>query len=85
MTKKKKWQTRANRFSNPPSKADRKDYFGRQVFRINRKVFEGYMWETPILDRMAYYVIQGQLPNIDASRPYISNNRTGSIHVTCSS
>lgn len=60
-----RWQDRARaRFHNPPTRDEQRDYFGRRVFEVNRKVFEGHMWYTPLLDRMAYYVIQGQLPNI---------------------
>ena len=60
----KKWQDRPNRLHNPPIRAERRDYFGRKIFAANRKIFESYMWETPLLDRMVWYVIQGQMPSI---------------------
>lgn len=58
------WQDRPKRLSNPPTRAERIDFFGRNAFAVNRKIFETYMWETPLLDRMVWYVIQGQMPSI---------------------
>lgn len=77
------WQDRPKRLHNPPTKAERRDYFGRKAFAQNRKIFEGYMWETPLLDRMVWYVIQGQLPSI-RNRTYHIGKRAydNRVHAT---
>lgn len=61
----KRWQDNITaRFSNPPTKDEIREHFGRKLMVTNKKVFDTFMWETAYLDRMVLYVTLGQLPNI---------------------
>lgn len=70
----KRWQSKMQRWKNPPTEAQMKKYFGRNVINLYVTLFNQRVKKQPNFAELTFHCIVGQLPSVKNMRIHVGAN-----------
>jgi len=68
------WHDSMPKIQNPPTRAQKKKFFGKSLIGEFKSQFQKKVWRSPLYATASFYVLLGQLPHIRNMRIKIGNN-----------